>query len=94
MLSVLSGAISLAERFADVMAMLSEYGLEDWQLEADRVRLAVLKLAAGSIERLRYEIEGAKADYRDVLGPPICGFHLSRCLVFSSRDQFSRDLNT
>ena len=34
----MSGAISLAERFADVMAMLSEYGLEDWQLEADRVR--------------------------------------------------------
>lgn len=58
-----------ADRVADVMAMLSEYGVEDWQREADRVRLAALKLAAGSIERLRYEIEGAKADYRDVLGP-------------------------
>jgi hypothetical protein len=58
-----------AERFADVMAMLNEYGAEDWQREADRVRLAVLKLAAGSLERLRYEIEGAKRDYRDVLAP-------------------------
>src|SRR5688572_9487840 len=58
-----------AERFAEVMAMLNEYGAEDWQREADRVRLAVLKLAAGSMERLRYEVEGAKRDYRDVLGP-------------------------
>jgi hypothetical protein len=59
-----------AERFAEVMAMLSEYGAdESWQREADRVRLAALKLAAGSMERLRYEIEGAKSDYRDVLGP-------------------------
>ena len=38
-----------ADRFADVMAMLNEYGTEDWQREADRVRLAVLKLAAGSL---------------------------------------------
>ena len=59
-----------ADRFADVMAMLNEYGAdESWQRGANRVRLAALKLAAGSIERLRYEIEGAKADYRDVLGP-------------------------
>jgi len=58
-----------AERFAEVMSMLSEYGAdESWQREADRVRLAALKLAGGSIERLRYEIEGAKRDYRDVLG--------------------------
>ena len=58
-----------AERFADVMAMLGEYGAEDWQREADRVRLATLKLAGGSMERLRYEVEGAKCDYRDVLAP-------------------------
>jgi hypothetical protein len=58
-----------AERFAEVMAMLNEYGVEDWQREPDRVRLAVLKLAGGSMERLRNEIGAAKADYRDVLGP-------------------------
>jgi hypothetical protein len=57
------------ERFVEVMAILKEYGTEEWQREADRVRLATLKLAAGSIERLRFEVEGAKADYRDVLGP-------------------------
>lgn len=57
------------ERIAEVLAMLEEYGTEEWQREAHRVRLAVLKLAAGSMERLRYEIEGAKRDYRDVLAP-------------------------
>jgi hypothetical protein len=51
-----------------VQAMLGEYGLGEWHREPDRVRLAALKLAAGSMERLRYEIEGAKGDYRDVLG--------------------------
>jgi hypothetical protein len=58
-----------ADRAEQVLAMLDEYGKEDWQREPHRVRLAVLKLAAGDIERLRYEIEGAKRDYRDVLGP-------------------------
>ncbi|HZN53815.1 MAG TPA: hypothetical protein VFB67_00705 [Candidatus Polarisedimenticolaceae bacterium] len=58
-----------AERVGEVLAMLDEYGPEDWHREPDRVRLAVLKLASGSFERLRYEIEGAKRDYRDVLSP-------------------------
>ena len=58
-----------ADRTAEVLAMLDEYGTEKWQREADRVRLAVLKLAAGDMQRLRYELEGAKRDYRDVLGP-------------------------
>ena len=57
------------ERVAEVLAMLGEYGTESCQRETHRVRLAALKLAAGNIERLRYEIEGAKCDYRDVLGP-------------------------
>ena len=50
-----------------VLAMLSEYGKEKWQREPDRVRLAVLKLAAGDIEQLGQHIEIAKRDYRDVL---------------------------
>jgi hypothetical protein len=58
-----------ADRVVEVLAMLDEYGKEDWQREPHRVRLAALKLAAGDIKRLRYEIEGAKRDYRDVLGP-------------------------
>ena len=49
--------------------MLDEYGGETWQREPHRVRLAVLKLAAGSMERLRREVESAKRDYRDVLAP-------------------------
>ena len=58
-----------ADRAIEVLAMLDEYGAEDGQTEPHRVRLAALKLAAGDLQRLRYEIEGAKRDYRDVLGP-------------------------
>src|SRR5262245_11258595 len=57
-----------ADSAQEVLAMLEEYGTERWQREP-RVRLAVLKLTAGDITRLRYELEGAKCDYRDVLGP-------------------------
>jgi len=56
-----------AERIAEVFTILDEYGTERWHSEAPRVRLAALKLAAGSIEQLRNEIETAKRDYRDVL---------------------------
>lgn len=56
-----------AGRVSEVLAILDEYGKESWHREIHRVRVAALKLAAGSIERLRYEIEGAKCDYRDVL---------------------------
>ena len=58
-----------ADRVATVLAMLEEYGVEKWQRESHRVRLAVLKLAAGSLKRLRQELECAKHDYREVLGP-------------------------
>ena len=57
------------EHVAQVLAMLGEYGDEDWQREQPRVRLAVLKLATRSVEQVRYWIEAAKHDYRDVLGP-------------------------
>ena len=58
-----------AGRADEVLAMVEEYGTERWHDEPHRVRLAVLKLAAGNIERLRREIEEAKRDYRDVLAP-------------------------
>jgi hypothetical protein len=57
------------EEIAGVLTTLNEYGTEDYHREKERVQLAVLKLAGGSREKLRYEIEGAKCDYRDVLGP-------------------------
>ena len=56
-----------AARVAEVLALLGEYGTEDWHREPHRVRLAVLKLAAGDIAEARREIETAKRDYRDVL---------------------------
>ena len=58
-----------ADHTVEVLAMLDEYGRETWQREPHRVRLAALKLAAGDLKRLRYEIESAKRDYRDVLAP-------------------------
>lgn len=55
--------------FVEVLAILDKYGAEDYHREKDRVQLAVLKLAGGSREKLRREIEEAKCDYRDVLSP-------------------------
>lgn len=55
------------EQFDSVMSVLAEYGGESWHRELHRVQLAVLKLAAGSLDDLRREIETAKRDYRDVL---------------------------
>jgi GNAT superfamily N-acetyltransferase len=52
---------------ASVLAILGEYGVEEWHREVDRVRVAALKLAAGDLDRLRSAIETAKQDYRDVL---------------------------
>ena len=49
--------------------MLDEYGTENWHREQDRVRLAILKLSAGTFEQLRSQVQAAKADYREVLGP-------------------------
>jgi len=56
-----------ADRVVEVLAILREYGAEPWHPEVDRVRLAVLKEASGSIEGLRQGIETAKCDYRDAL---------------------------
>ena len=56
-----------ADRVPEVLSMLDEYGSATWQREAHRVRVTALKLAAGSVERIRSEIEGAKCDYRDIL---------------------------
>jgi hypothetical protein len=55
------------DRVVEVLALLEQYGAETGHREVHRVRAAALKLAAGSVERLRIEIETAKLDYRDVL---------------------------
>jgi hypothetical protein len=55
--------------YSTVMTILGEYGTEAWHREPDRVRLAALKLANGSVQKLRVSIERAKRDYRDVIAP-------------------------
>jgi hypothetical protein len=56
-----------SDEFKAVVTILDEYGIEKWQRERDRVQLAVLKLAKGSMTSLRHWIDVAKYDYRDVL---------------------------
>jgi len=56
-----------ADRVDEVHKMLGEYGPEDWHPEVDRVRMAILKLAAGNLAELRMHLEIAKRDFRDVL---------------------------
>lgn len=56
-----------ADRVPEVLAVLDQYGGEPWQEERDRVHLAALKLAGGSIDRLRAEIGGGKIDARDLI---------------------------
>ncbi|KPJ77660.1 MAG: hypothetical protein AMJ54_07220 [Deltaproteobacteria bacterium SG8_13] len=49
------------------MSILNEYGTAGFQRGVNRVRLAVLKLAAGDLGALCREIDVAKKDYHDVL---------------------------
>jgi len=50
-----------------ILAVLDEYGVEPYQRERDRVQLAIVNLSAGDEAKLRYFVEVAKQDYRDVL---------------------------
>jgi hypothetical protein len=52
---------------AEVLALLGTYGTEEWEREAPRVRVAILRLAAGDLDRLQQQLDYAKRDYRDVL---------------------------
>jgi hypothetical protein len=56
-----------ADDYSAVTAMLNEYGTEKWHQESTRARLAALKLANGSVRRLRVSIDSAKRDYRNAL---------------------------
>ena len=47
--------------------VLRAYGDKPWHREPERVMLACLKLAGGSLVRLREQIEVAKKDFRDVV---------------------------
>ena len=50
-----------------VVDILEQYGSGDFHREADRVRMAILKLAGKSPEQVRYYTLQACRDYRDVL---------------------------
>ena len=52
---------------ARVLELLDTYGVESYERERERVQLAILKLSAGSEEKLREFVAVAKRDYRDVL---------------------------
>jgi hypothetical protein len=58
-----------ANEYATAMATLREYGRRQGERECARVQLAVLKLADGSLQKLRAAMESAKCDFRDVLAP-------------------------
>lgn len=55
------------EEWGLVRELLGEYGSADWQLEVERVRLAILKLAEGSLEALCQILDQARLDHIDVL---------------------------
>jgi len=50
-----------------VLAALAAYGTKAWHNEVPRVRLAILKLAAGRGDALARAVALADVDYRDVL---------------------------
>lgn len=56
-----------ADDYATVTAMLKECGLDTFERGVARVRLAALKLASGSVQKLRSSVDLARRDYRDVL---------------------------
>jgi len=57
----------LEEDQALVVDIMGRYGHEEFHREAERVKMAILKLAGRSPERIRYYTLMACRDYRDVL---------------------------
>lgn len=55
------------EKRAQVERELQRYGVESYEREHERVRLAVLKLAGANVDEVRRFVDAACGDYRDVL---------------------------
>lgn len=53
------------EQWETVSSLLDEYGDSD----SSRVRLAILKLSGGDVEKVLDYVERANEDFRDVVGP-------------------------
>ncbi len=56
-----------AEQVDVALSIVEEFGKQDWNEPSPRVRLAILKIAKGDIDRLREATQMAISDYRDVL---------------------------
>ncbi len=56
-----------ADERAEALAILSAYGAGPDEPERTRVRLAIIRLSEGSLNRLQYFTDQAKQEYRDVL---------------------------
>jgi hypothetical protein len=56
-------------QFSLVMWILEQYGKQPWNRPSPRVRLAILKLASGNLDRLVSYTQNAIDDYRNVIGP-------------------------
>ena len=52
---------------AAIQRILDTYGSREYNRERERVQLAIIALSAGSEEMLRYLVDVAMTDYRDVL---------------------------
>lgn len=52
---------------SEALELLSSYGTTEFDSGTDRVRIAALYNARGSLERLAVQMELANVDYRDVL---------------------------
>lgn len=55
------------ERATQALAIVDRYGTASHEHEADRVKLAILEVSEGRMNRLPYFVQCAKIDYRDVL---------------------------
>jgi hypothetical protein len=67
LVDVLVARVFGPEARAEAGEVLAQYGTEAHEREDIRVRVAILKLSDGSMERLRELTVHAKRDYRDVL---------------------------
>ncbi len=55
------------DKAAQALALVDEYGIENYEREVDRVKLAILDVSNGRMTRLPYFVKCAKIDYRDLL---------------------------
>lgn len=86
---------------AEALRLLAGYGTESWHREPDRVRLAILKLSGGRLDRLRAHLETAKKDYRDVIAsaeypaymdtiqPSAAGSPAAQRAILADREQYA-----